>query len=79
MPKTKKTPDYLRAAAGHLLSDFPEKWSGEKIVDYLSENPESYSEKITPWYPFEDFSGELIAEYIENLADSFKDFYLRKV
>ena len=79
MPKSKKTaPDFLHEAAGHYLSDIPEGWSGEKIVTYLEDNADDYSDKIEAWYPFEGFCGEELAGYISDLAESFKDFYNRK-
>ena len=79
MPKSKKTaPDFLHEAAGHYLSDIPEGWSGEKIVTYLEENADDYSDEIEAWYPFEGFCGEELAGFISDLAESFKDFYNRK-
>ena len=79
MPKSKKTsPDFLHAAAGHYLSCLPEGWSGEKIVTYLEENADDYSDEIEAWYPFEGFCGEELASHIRDLAQSFNDFYNRK-
>lgn len=79
MPKKKTEPDFLHHAAGHYLSMIPDGWSGEKVVTYLEENADDYSEEIDAWYPFEGFCGEELAGYIRDLADSFKHFYNRKV
>jgi len=79
MPKSKNSePDFLHSAAGHYLSDLPNGWSGERIVTYLEENANDYSDKIEAWYPFEGFCGEELAGYIRDLSESFKKFYNKK-
>lgn len=80
MSKTKKPrPDFLRHAAQHFLSDFPENWEGEKIVTHLEENPDDYNDDVTPWQPFEDYDGETLAGYIRDAAEKFEAFYDRKI
>jgi hypothetical protein len=79
MAKKKTEPDFLHHAAGHDLSNRPEGWSGEKIVTYLEDNADDYSDEIEAWYPFEGFCGEELAGYIRDLADSLKAFYHHKV
>lgn len=71
----KKKIDFLHEAAGQFLSDFPEKWSGEKIVKYLEDNADDYDDTITPWIPFEGYCGAELAEYITDLASKYEYFY----
>ena len=77
-PKTNR-PDFLWHACGQFLSDFPDKWEGEKIVTHLEENADDYAEEVTPWQPFEDYDGETLAGYIRDLAEKLEAFYNRKI
>ena len=72
---SKKEPDFVLGAAEHFLSEFPRKWNGKKICDFLQDNPNSYQDAITPWRPFEGYDGEYLAEYIYNLAHTFEYYY----
>lgn len=71
----KNEPDFVLGAAGHYLSEFPQNWNGEKICDFLKDNPTTYQDAITPWFPFEGRRGEDLAEYIYDLADTFEYYY----
>ena len=65
-------------ALGEWLSEWPENWSYEQVIDWLlnSEDP-AYSdaeddERVWVWEPMEDYSGTQIADFIENTRRHFE-------
>jgi hypothetical protein len=73
--KKQTAPDFLLEASKFFLSDFPQEWNGKKILRYIEFNPDDYQEQILPWLPFEDYDGETLAEYIEQLAEKYEYFF----
>jgi hypothetical protein len=56
----------LAFAISHYLSFFPENTSFEDIVYMVRES--QWSDELVPWEPFEDSTGDWIADQIEIMA-----------
>lgn len=56
----------LAFAVGHYLSSYPENMSFDDIIYYVREN--DWNENLQPWEPFEDSTGDWIADEIEIMA-----------
>lgn len=61
----------LRTAISIALSEFPDDWDNEKILEALCENDDS----IVVWEPFEYWSGDEVANYIENTVETIYSAY----
>lgn len=65
-------------ALGEWLSEWPENWSYEQVIDWLMNNEDpAYSddeddERVWVWEPMEDFSGTQVAGFIENTRCHFE-------
>lgn len=63
----------LVVGLSHVLSDFPDSWHPEKVLDMIGE-----SDDVVVWEPLEYMSGDQVAYEARNIADSllkFKAFY----
>jgi len=64
-------------ALGEWLSEWPENWSYEQVIDWLMNNEDpAYSddeddERVWVWEPMEDYSGTQVAGFIENTRCHF--------
>lgn len=67
-------------ALSEWLSEWPDSWSYEQVIDWLINNEDpAYSdaeddERVWVWEPVEDFSGTQIAGFIENTRCHFERF-----
>lgn len=67
-------------ALGEWLSEWPDNWSYEQVIDWLINNEDpAYSdaeddERVWVWEPVEDFLGTQIAGFIENTRCHFERF-----
>lgn len=67
-------------ALGEWLSEWPDNWSYQQVIDWLLNNEDPAfqdaedDERVWVWEPMEDFSGTQIAEYIENTRRHFERF-----
>jgi len=65
-------------ALGEWLSEWPENWSYEQVIDWLMNNEDpAYSdaeddERVWVWEPVEDCSGTQVAGFIENTRCHFE-------
>jgi hypothetical protein len=65
-------------ALGEWLSEWPDNWSYEQVIDWLLNNEDpAYSdaeddERVWVWEPMEDYSGTQVAEFIENTRCHFE-------
>jgi hypothetical protein len=65
-------------ALGEWLSEWPENWSYEQVIDFLLNNEDpAYTdaedhERVWVWEPMEDFSGTQVAGFIENTRCHFE-------
>jgi len=72
--------DYLYYALHHFLSEFPDGWDGEQVMDYIEENCLENNtllsdNKITFWSPLESSDAEAFFEATYNLASQFEAFH----
>jgi hypothetical protein len=56
----------LAFAVSHYLSFYPEEKSFEEIVQLVRDS--EWSDELVAWEPFEDSSGDWIADQIELMA-----------
>lgn len=74
-------------ALNHWLSDYPEDWEYQKIIDCLNDNCRSWGRfvfaedknsddplSVDPWEVVEDYSGHNIANFIEDTRRSFESY-----
>lgn len=65
-------------ALGEWLSEWPDNWSYEQVIDWLMNNEDpAYSdaeddERVWVWEPMEDYSGTQVAVFIENTRCHFE-------
>jgi hypothetical protein len=60
-------------AVDQWLSDCPDNWSYKQILAYLNRTTWLGSEsKISPWEVVENFTGDQIAEFIEDTRQAFE-------
>ena len=65
-------------ALGEWLSEWPEHWSYQQVIDWLIDNDESHAysdnddERVWVWEMVEDYSGTQIASYIANTRRHFE-------
>jgi len=58
-----------RAAFDECLSEYPDNFSVEKVLEGIGDNDE-----ISVWQPYEDWSSEEVCKQIASLAMSFRMF-----
>lgn len=56
----------LAFAVSHYLSFYPEDKSFNEIIEMVRQN--EWGEELTAWEPFEDSSGDWLADQIEIMA-----------
>ena len=67
-------------ALGEWLSEWPENWSYEQVIDWLMNNEDpAYSddeddERVWVWEPMEDYSGTQVAGFIEDTRKAFERY-----
>ena len=67
-------------ALGEWLSEWPENWSYEQVIDWLMNNEDpAYSddeddERVWVWEPMEDYSGTQVAVFIEDTRKAFERY-----
>ncbi len=61
----------LRTALSLALSEFPESWTNEQVLEGIHED----NELVVVWEPFENWSKDDIAEHIEVTANSIYSTY----
>ncbi len=65
-------------ALGEWLSEWPEYWSYQQVIDWLIDNDESHvysdndDERVWVWEMVEDYSGTQIASFIANTRQHFE-------
>ena len=65
-------------ALGEWLSEWPEHWSYQQVIDWLIDNDESHvyadndDERVWVWEMVEDYSGTQIASFIANTRRHFE-------
>lgn len=61
---------------GQWLSDWPENWSYQQVIDTLETESGWIGSKyeIYPWQVIEDYPARQIAEFIEDTRKSFERF-----
>jgi hypothetical protein len=65
-------------ALGEWLSEWPEHWSYQQVIDWLIDNDESHAytdddeARVWVWEMVEDYSGTQIASFIANTRKQFE-------
>lgn len=71
------TPDFVLLACINFLSDYPDHWDGEQILDYIEGedyNPATNT-RVVMWDVMQNKNAEDIIESILALADCFEQAY----
>lgn len=51
----------------HFLSEFPEGWDFDRVLETLEENDDDCRDNIVVWEPYEDWDRSQLCEAIEDM------------
>lgn len=58
---------YESFALDHFLTEYPEGWDFDRVLETLEENDDDCRDNIVVWEPFEDWDRAQLCEFMDDM------------
>lgn len=69
---------YEAFALGHFLSEFPDEWDYDRVLETLEANDDDCRDNIVVWEPYEDWGVGVLCEAIDDMKHDLERIFLEK-